>query len=160
MPFFENFLAGASEVLSYLAKKFDGKRWLEILYDGIDEEGKSQIKKLISKLFNSDQEKSTSFEIPLPIDPKNKPAKAVVESVLALGGTKYIICRVHEGTLKLGDKLTLKNHLGQVANTKCINLKLNGRNLKELNVGNCGVIFLEGVDPNTVTVGDVISSAS
>lgn len=159
MPPFEHFLAVSIEVINHLTKQFNGTKWLQILYDGVDDEGKETITRMKAKLVNFDQAQTRGpFDIPLPTEPRFKPLIARVEDIDEGDDIKYVVCRVIQGTLNVGAKLMLKDHLGQLTPTKCLKLEFFGKNIEKIDLGRSGVIHLDNVDTKAIKAGDCLYS--
>ena len=160
LPYFTQFIEAAIEVLNGLSSKFDKKSWFSMIYESIDEEGKAVIDQFKSKLNESSKnELNAIFDIQLPAHPKLRPVKAQIEDIINENSI-YIVCRVLEGTLKLGDLITLKKHNGQLIAGKCSKLEILTREeVKELPYKSIGMVYLEGISIDEIRIGDLLISS-
>lgn len=150
----EVFFEKAIPVLNKLSDQFDGLRWLEILKESVDKEGQLVIENIFPQLIAFNIIQAKNFTIPLPLHPKFKPLKGLIEDIHEDNGLKYIVCRIFNGTLKKGLNICLEKNKDQLLTGKVIKIKFGEKELKELLPGDASVVYFSEINPNDIAVGD------
>ncbi len=158
MPLFRWFMSVVIDMLNGLSLSFDKESWLAMLYENMDDDGKEIINEFKLKLIKSDNnELNKTFDIPLPLHPRLKPVKICVEDILNDQDTKCLVCRVFEGTLKLGDLITLDKKSGKVITGEC--LKLETGEVNALPYKSLGIVYIKNININDIKIGDCFFAA-